>query len=107
MSFGYRESDVATISGGSSRSSATASRAQHRPAEPPRQPLAAATEVLHQGGGAAGSVRYPAVAALNGMIYTFGGQAITGPDAGAAVNVIQAVDPASPRPAPDPCSVAR
>ena len=39
-------------------------------------------------------VRYPAVAALDGMIYAFGGQAITGPDAGAAVNVIQAVDPA-------------
>ena len=28
------------------------------------------------------------------MIYAFGGQAITGPDAGTAVNVIQAVDPA-------------
>ena len=39
-------------------------------------------------------VRYPAVAALDGMIYSFGGQAITGPDAGTAVNVIQAVDPA-------------
>ncbi len=39
-------------------------------------------------------VRYPAVAALDGMIYVFGGQAIMGPDAGAAVNVIQAVDPA-------------
>jgi len=39
-------------------------------------------------------VRHPAVAALDGMIYAFGGQAITGPDAGAAVNVIQAVDPA-------------
>ena len=39
-------------------------------------------------------VRYPAVAALDGMIYVFGGQAITGPNAGAAVNVIQAVDPA-------------
>ena len=39
-------------------------------------------------------VRYPAVAALDGMIYAFGGQAITGPAAGAAVNVIQAVDPA-------------
>jgi hypothetical protein len=39
-------------------------------------------------------VRYPAVAALDGMIYAFGGQAITGPDAGAAVNVIQVVDPA-------------
>ena len=39
-------------------------------------------------------VRYPTVAALNGMIYAFGGQAITGLDAGAAVNVIQVVDPA-------------
>ena len=39
-------------------------------------------------------VRYPAVAALDGMIYAFGGQAITGPGAGAAVTVIQAVDPA-------------
>ena len=39
-------------------------------------------------------VRYPAAAALDGMIYAFGGQAITGPDAGAAVNVIQVVDPA-------------
>src|SRR5271166_4134936 len=39
-------------------------------------------------------VRYPAVASLDGMIYAFGGQAITGPAAGAAVNVIQAVDPA-------------
>ena len=39
-------------------------------------------------------VRYPAVTALDGVIYAFGGQAITGADAGAAVNVIQAVDPA-------------
>ena len=39
-------------------------------------------------------VRYPAVAALGGRIYVFGGQAITGPQAGAPVNVIQAVDPA-------------
>jgi hypothetical protein len=42
MSFRQQESTVATISGGSSRSSATASRAQHRPTEQPRQPLAAA-----------------------------------------------------------------
>jgi outer membrane protein assembly factor BamB len=39
-------------------------------------------------------VRYPAVAALGGQIFIFGGQAITGPRAGAPVNVIQAVDPA-------------
>jgi outer membrane protein assembly factor BamB len=39
-------------------------------------------------------VRYPAVAALGGRIYAFGGQAITGPHAGTPVSVIQAVDPA-------------
>ena len=39
-------------------------------------------------------VRYPAVAALGGKIFVFGGQAITGPHAGAPVNTIQAVDPA-------------
>lgn len=39
-------------------------------------------------------VRYPAVAALGGRIYAFGGQAVTGPHAGAPVSVIQAVDPA-------------
>ncbi|HEY2575994.1 MAG TPA: PQQ-binding-like beta-propeller repeat protein [Streptosporangiaceae bacterium] len=39
-------------------------------------------------------VRYPAVAALDGQIYVFGGQAITGPQAGKPVNVIQAVNPA-------------
>ena len=39
-------------------------------------------------------VRYPAVAALGRQIFIFGGQAITGPHAGAPVNVIQAVDPA-------------
>src|SRR5215831_12905041 len=39
-------------------------------------------------------VRYPAVAALGGQIYAFGGQAITGPHAGAPVGTIQAVDPA-------------
>jgi outer membrane protein assembly factor BamB len=39
-------------------------------------------------------VRYPAVAALGGRIYPFGGQAVTGPHAGAPVSVIQAVDPA-------------
>jgi outer membrane protein assembly factor BamB len=38
-------------------------------------------------------VRYPAVAALNGQIYVFGGQAITGPHAGTPVNDIQAVNP--------------
>jgi PQQ-like domain len=39
-------------------------------------------------------VRYPAVAALDGQILVFGGQAITGPRAGAPVRVIQEVDPA-------------
>jgi outer membrane protein assembly factor BamB len=39
-------------------------------------------------------VRYPAVAALGGKVLVFGGQAITGPHAGAPVAVIQAVDPA-------------
>jgi PQQ-like domain len=38
-------------------------------------------------------VRYPAVAALGGRIYIFGGQAISGPRAGALVDTIQAVDP--------------
>jgi len=42
MSFRHRESIVTTISGGSSRSSATPSRAQHGPAELLSQPLAAA-----------------------------------------------------------------
>jgi outer membrane protein assembly factor BamB len=39
-------------------------------------------------------VRYPAVAALDGRIYAFGGQAITGAHAGTPVSVIQAIDPA-------------
>jgi hypothetical protein len=39
-------------------------------------------------------VRYPAVAALGGKVFVFGGQAITGPHAGAPVDAIQAVDPA-------------
>jgi hypothetical protein len=39
-------------------------------------------------------VRYPAVAALGGQIYVFGGQAIGGPHAGAPVNVIQVINPA-------------
>lgn len=39
-------------------------------------------------------VRYPAVAALGGQIYVFGGQAIKGPHAGAPVDAIQAIDPA-------------
>ena len=38
-------------------------------------------------------VRYPAVAALGGKIYVFGGLAVTGPHAGSPVNTIQAVDP--------------
>jgi hypothetical protein len=39
-------------------------------------------------------VRYPAVAALGGQIYVLGGQAVTGPHAGAPVDVIQSIDPA-------------
>lgn len=39
-------------------------------------------------------VRYPAVAALGGQIYVFGGRAVTGPHAGAPVDVIQSIDPA-------------
>ena len=39
-------------------------------------------------------VRYPAVAALDGQIFVFGGQAITGPQAGAPVRAIQEIDPA-------------
>jgi hypothetical protein len=38
-------------------------------------------------------VRYPAVAALGGKIFVFGGEAVTGPHAGAPVTTIQAVDP--------------
>ncbi len=38
-------------------------------------------------------VRYPAVAAVNGLVYVFGGQAITGAHAGQPVNEIQVVDP--------------
>jgi hypothetical protein len=38
-------------------------------------------------------VRYPAVAALGGQIFVFGGQAITGSRAGAPLDAIQAVDP--------------
>ena len=39
-------------------------------------------------------VRYPAVAAFDGRILVFGGQAITGPQAGTPVRDIQEVDPA-------------
>jgi hypothetical protein len=39
-------------------------------------------------------VRYPAAAALGGQIYVFGGQAITGPQAGKPVDTIQVIDPA-------------
>jgi outer membrane protein assembly factor BamB len=42
-------------------------------------------------------VRYPAVAALAGRIFVFGGQAITGAGAGSPVTVIQAIDPARHR----------
>jgi hypothetical protein len=39
-------------------------------------------------------VRYPAAAALDGQIFVFGGQAVTGRQAGAPVDVIQVVNPA-------------
>jgi PQQ-like domain len=39
-------------------------------------------------------VRYPAVAALGGTIFAFGGEAVTGPGAGQPVDAIQAIDPA-------------
>jgi hypothetical protein len=39
-------------------------------------------------------VRYPAVAALGGKIFVFGGLAVTGPRSGAPVTTIQVVDPA-------------
>jgi hypothetical protein len=38
-------------------------------------------------------VRYPAVAAVDGKLYLFGGEAITGPQSGRPVNDIQEVDP--------------
>ena len=38
-------------------------------------------------------VRYPAVAAAAGKLYVFGGQAITGPQAGRPIDAIQEVDP--------------
>jgi outer membrane protein assembly factor BamB len=38
-------------------------------------------------------VRYPAVAAVHGLIYVFGGQAITGARAGQPVNTIQVINP--------------
>jgi len=40
------------------------------------------------------AVRYPAVAALSGKIFVFGGQAITGPQAGQPTDSIQVIDPA-------------
>lgn len=42
-------------------------------------------------------VRYAAVAALAGKIYVFGGLAVTGPDAGQPVNLVQVVDPTQGR----------
>ena len=40
-------------------------------------------------------VRYPAVAALAGKLYVFGGEAVSGPQAGHPVDAIQLVSPAS------------
>lgn len=42
-------------------------------------------------------VRYPAVAALGGQLYVFGGEAVTGPGAGEPVDDIQVVDPTARR----------
>lgn len=39
-------------------------------------------------------VRYPAVAAFEGRVYVFGGEAVTGPQAGQPVPDVQVVDPA-------------
>lgn len=39
-------------------------------------------------------VRYPAVAAFEGRVYVFGGEAVTGPQAGQPVADVQIVDPA-------------
>jgi len=39
-------------------------------------------------------VRYPAVAAVGGLVYVFGGEAVTGADAGRPVSAVQMVDPA-------------
>lgn len=41
------------------------------------------------------AVRYPAVAARSGRLYVFGGQAVSGPQAGRPVDDIQVVDPSS------------
>jgi hypothetical protein len=49
-------------------------------------------------------VRYPAVAALGGQIFVFGGQAATGAHAGTPTDVIQAVaPPATRRPSSATC----
>jgi outer membrane protein assembly factor BamB len=40
-------------------------------------------------------VRYPAAAAAGGRIYVFGGEAVTGPQAGRPVSTIQVVNPAA------------
>ncbi|MGH3415283.1 MAG: hypothetical protein ACRDSS_02340, partial [Actinocrinis sp.] len=40
-------------------------------------------------------VRYPAVAALGGKLYVFGGESVAGPAAGPPVNDVQVVDPAT------------
>lgn len=42
-------------------------------------------------------VRYPAVAALGGKVYVFGGERISGAGAGQPVNAIQVIDPRSGR----------
>ncbi len=42
-------------------------------------------------------VRYPAVAAVDGKVYVFGGEAITGKGAGQPVSDIQMIDPATGR----------
>ena len=39
-------------------------------------------------------VRYPAVAAVDGLLYVFGGEAVSGPQAGQPVADLQVVDPA-------------
>lgn len=39
-------------------------------------------------------VRYPAIAALHGLLYVLGGEAVTGPQAGQPVDDVQVIDPA-------------
>ena len=50
---------------------------------------------FHEAGSLPVPVRYPAVAAAGGKLYVFGGQAISGAEAGRPVNDVQMIDPAT------------